>query len=330
MSSPLVWVVGAGGLLGSALLRELGDDGFRSAAPLTWTNRELLRRELSSALRAFGERLAAQRGRPWAVAWCAGLSVIGTGAAQLEADTETLRLLLELLSGEPELRNSPGAVLLASSAGGVYAGCQTSPIDESTEPRPSSPYGHEKLAQERLLSEWASDWAGRRSAAVSTLVARVSNVYGPGQRLEKQQGLISHLARCSLHDVPVHVYVSLDTVRDYLFADDAGRRLKDGLQRLQHAASGTHITKIYASENEISIAGLLGIFRQIAERPLRVVFGLHPASALQPARLQFRSRVWLPESSPCLDLAAGMTEVYLQQRALFVRGELPPPPAPAR
>ena len=163
---------------------------------------------------------------------------------------------------------------------------------------------------------------------ISTLVARVSNVYGPGQRLEKQQGLISHLARCSLHDVPVHVYVSLDTVRDYLFADDAGRRLKDGLARLFSEAPGARITKIYASEAEVSIAGVLGIFRQIAERPLRVVFGLHPISSLQPARLQFRSELWLPELSARFDLTSGIAEVYRQQRLLFERGELPVPPVP--
>ncbi|MES1173870.1 MAG: NAD-dependent epimerase/dehydratase family protein [Myxococcales bacterium] len=326
MSFPLVWVVGAGGLLGSALLRELGADGFRNARPFTWTQRNVLRAELEATLAEFGARVAEQPGRPWAVAWCAGLSVVGTDAAQLASDTDIFQLLLELLAQEPKLRDSRGAVLLASSAGGVYAGCGASPIGEHTPPAPSSPYGREKLAQEHLLLAWAN----RQPAPVSTLIARVSNVYGPGQRLEKQQGLISHLARCSLHDVPVHVYVSLDTVRDYLFADDAGRRLKDGLVRLLRDAPGSRITKIYASEREISIAGLLGIFRHIADRPLRVVFGLHPVSPLQPAHLQFRSQVWLPEATPCLELAQGMAEVYRQQRELFVRGELPAPPVPTQ
>lgn len=324
MSPPLVWVVGAGGLLGSALLRELGADGFRNTRPFTWTQRDVLRAELEATLAGFGARVAEQPGRPWAVAWCAGLSVVGTGVAQLQSDTEIFELLLELLAEEPTLHKARGAVLLASSAGGVYAGCPASPIGEHTAPEPSSPYGYEKLAQERRLVAWAS----AQSMPVSTLIARVSNVYGPGQRLEKQQGLISHLARCSIHDVPVHVYVSLDTVRDYLYADDAGRRLKAGLSRLFDEGPGARITKIYASESEVSIADLLGIFRHIAERPLRVVFGLHPISPLQPARLQFRSEVWLPEIRARFDLAAGIAEVYRQQRASFERGELPAPPPP--
>jgi len=324
MGAPLVWVVGAGGLVGSALLRELGADGFRSASPLTWTQRNVLRDEFNATLTAFRARLAEQPGRPWAVAWCAGLSVVGTGSAQLRSDSEILGLLLERLSAQPWFCDAPGAVLLASSAGGVYGGSAVSPISERTPAEPSSPYGQEKLAQERLLHDWAS----AQRAPVSTLVARVSNVYGPGQRLEKQQGLISHLARCSLHDVPVHLYVSLETVRDYLYADDAGRRLKHGLFRLFNEAPGAQITKIYASEREVSIAELLGIFRHIAERPLRVVFGGHPISSLQPMRLQFRSQVWLPEISAPFDLASGITEVYRQQRALFERGELAAPPAP--
>jgi UDP-glucose 4-epimerase len=135
------------------------------------------------------------------------------------------------------------------------------------------------------------------------------------------------MSRCLIHGAPAHIYVSLDTIRDYLFADDAGRRLVSGLSQLaqESPAEGLHVTKLYASEHEISIAGLLGVFRQIARRRLRVVSGLHAAASLQPRRLQFRSQVWVREVGKQVELIEGVSRVYHAQLALFRQGRLAAP-----
>ncbi|HEY1533874.1 MAG TPA: NAD-dependent epimerase/dehydratase family protein [Polyangiaceae bacterium] len=324
MSAPLVWVVGAGGLLGSRVLLELGADGFRAMPPFTWRDRERLHGELRAGLTAFVLRLAQTPGRPWAIAWCAGAGVVATSPADLETETANFGFFLQLLASEPALRRAPGYVLLASSAGGVYGASFACPISESTPVAPGSPYGRAKLAQEELLLSWARSQPG----SVSSLVARISNLYGPGQRLSKPQGLISHMSRCLIYGAPVHVYVSLDTIRDYLFAEDAGRRLALGLRQLVREAprEGLHVTKLYASEREVSIAGLLGVFRQIARRKLRVVSGLHAAAALQPRRLQFRSQVWPRDGGRQVELIEGVSRVYRHQLVLFRQGLLPSPP----
>ena len=210
--------------------------------------------------------------------------------------------------------------MLASSAGGVYGGSDASPITESTPPAPISAYGHAKLASEASLAEWARDRTN-----VSTLVARFSNLYGPEQRLDKPQGLISHMSRSSIYGAPVHVYVSLDTIRDFLFAEDAARGLVLGLRRLADC-NVQHVTKIYASERAVSIAGLVAAFRHIARRRLRIVSGLAPATALQPRRLQFRSQVWASLRERQVELIEGVSRVYAHQLALFRRGLLPAPP----
>jgi UDP-glucose 4-epimerase len=324
MSLPLVWVIGAGGLLGSSVLLELGADGFCSSPRFTWGDNALLRQEFRAGLSAFAQRLAQAPGRPWAVAWCAGAGVVATSAAALAAETANFASFLELLAAEPALGVVPGHVLLASSAGGVYGASSACPITESTPAEPSSAYGRAKLAQEELLLSWRRG----QSSRVSSLVARISNLYGPGQQLSKPQGLISHLSRCLIYGAPAHVYVSLDTIRDYLFAEDAGRRLVSGLRQLASEASteSLHITKLYASEREISIAGLLGVFRQIARRKLRVVSGLHAVAALQPRRLQFRSQVWARGTGRQVELIEGVSRVYRHQLVLFRQGLLPPPP----
>ena len=321
--SALAWVVGRGGLLGSSVERALGPKAWRPERPLAWSPRERLADSIEEAVRAFADRLEARSGEGWNLYWCAGAGVVGTSVAALEAETAALRLFLDCLGAEPRLRDLPGRIFLASSAGGVYGGSRERPLTEATPPLPISDYGRGKLAQEVALAAWA---AGR--PRVSTLVGRLANLYGPGQRLDKPQGLISHMCRCLIFGVPVHLYVPLDTIRDYLFAEDAGRRLVAGLARLaREAPGGRHVTKIYASERETTVAGLIGVFRRLARRQLRVVSGLHPVRAQQPARLQFRSTVWRDEAdSARTELLEGVSRVHRHQLALFQAGRLPAPP----
>jgi UDP-glucose 4-epimerase len=323
MTAPLVWVVGAGGLLGSAVWRALGPDAWRPERPFRWQSPAELSLHFQDAVRAFGQRVVREPGRPWVVAWCAGAGVVATSEAALEAETRVLQSFLDLLAADSSLKTARGHVLLASSAGGVYAGSVVCPITEATAPKPISAYGRTKLLQEEILLSWAR----KQPVSIATLVARFSNLYGPEQRLDKPQGLISHISRCAIHGVPVHVYVPLDTIRDYLFSDDAGRQLVAGLRRLvrESAAESVHVLKVYGSEREISIAGVLGIFRQVARRRLRVVSGLSPIGSLQPRRLQFRSRIWAEDSNTQVELVEGVSRVYARQLACFGRGHLPAP-----
>ena len=89
------------------------------------------------------------------------------------------------------------------------------PFTEHTTPAPISAYGRAKLRSEEIATEFAV----RTGSAL--LVGRLSNLYGPGQDITKPQGLISQLCRAQLTRQPLSVYVSLDTMRDYLFVDDA-------------------------------------------------------------------------------------------------------------
>ena len=328
--SALAWVVGRGGLLGSCVERALGAAAWRPERPLAWSEPERRAPSIAEAVRGFTARLAATPADGWILCWCAGAGVVGSPASELEAETASLRLLLERLGAaldeDPRTRTLPGRVFAASSAGGVYGGSPERPLNEASAPRPISEYGRAKLEQEEAVAAWAA-----ARPRVSTLVGRLANIYGPGQRLDKPQGLISHMSRCLIHGVPVHVYVPLDTIRDYLFAEDAGRRVAAGLARIgcEAPGGGRHVTKVYASERETTVAGLIGVFRRIAKRELRVVSGLHPVRAQQPARLQFRSAVWRDEpEGPRTELLDGVSRVHRHQLALFQAGRLPAPPLP--
>lgn len=320
--STLAWVVGRGGLLGSCVERAIASPVWRPERPIVWNDPVQLRESIADAVRGFRTRLAEESRDGWCVYWCAGNGVVGTSPDRLAAETASLRFFLERLGAALDSSQiiMSGRVFLASSAGGVYGGSAAHPVTEATPPRPISDYGRAKLEQEAALRDWAL-----ARPTVSTLVGRLSNLYGPGQQLDKPQGLISHMSRCLIFGVPVRIYVPLDTIRDYLFAEDAAMSIVAGMARLGLAAldGGQHVTKVYGSGNETTVAGLIGVFRQIAKRHLRVVSGLAAARSQQPARLQFRSMIWPDQPDlPRTELLDGVNRVHRHQLALFQAGRL--------
>lgn len=323
--STLSWVVGRGGLLGSSVELAISTPVWHPEYFFPWDNPPQLREALADSVQRFREGLLSQKVTSWNIYWCAGAGVVGTSAEQFSAETAALRFFLDHLGDAvaslPSCRN--GQLFLASSAGGVYAGSIGRPLTEATAPRAISDYGRAKLEHEELLHHWAS-----ARTNISTLVGRLSNLYGPGQHLEKPQGLISHMSRCLIFSVPIRIFVPLDTIRDYLFVDDAARRVVAGMQRLRREApSGDQqITKIFASGSETSVARLIGVFRQIAKRHLRLISVQSAVRSQQPMGLQFRSVVWPDEPSlPRTELLDGVNRVHNHQLAIFQEGRLASP-----
>lgn len=302
----LTWVVGAQGLLGSAVCRELAraDRRFVTHA-VPWDDPPTAITMLAAAAQGL---LAG--GGPWRIAWCAGAGVIGTSQRQLDQEIDVLSGFLDELrrsvlpgtgsTGTGSMRTrSSGALFVASSAGGVYAGSAEPPFTELTLARSISPYGHAKLAAEQLGAEFC------RQSGVPVLIGRLANLYGPGQDLSKPQGLISQLCRSHLTRSPVSIYVSLDTARDYLYVDDAARMAVAALERAE-AAGGLH-TKILATGQPTSVAAIVAELRRVTKRRPQIVLGASPNARYQTRDLRFRSVVW-PEIDTAVrtTLAAGM------------------------
>ena len=300
MSPSLTWVVGRGGLLGrhvEASLAAAEPDGsrWRPASPIRWQDARLAASDLDREAASFLE-LATQSAARWRLLWCAGAGVVATSPEAVEQETALLDRFLAALGNRlidhPGLARS-GTLFFASSAGGVYAASTDSPpFDERSAVGALAPYGREKLAQEALVMRVAE------SCETDALIGRLSNLYGAGQDLAKPQGLIAHVGRAALKREPVSIYVTLDTIRDYLYAPDAGRMVAGALlhretERADGAARAS-ITKIFASEVETTVATVLAVWRQVLRRPLRVALASSPTGRLQPRVLAFRSHV-LPE-----------------------------------
>jgi UDP-glucose 4-epimerase len=323
----LAWVVGRGGLLGAQVERLLPTEvpgatcWVPTPAGFSWNEPTRLGSELGEAARAFGRAVQAQRAG-WLVLWCAGSGGVGTPPGTLARESDALRALMGQLSTElaRRLAASPGLLLLSSSAGGVYGNSVDLPLTEDSPCSPISEYGRNKLRQEADVLRWVDETPG-----VSCLVARISNLYGPGRCLARSQGLIGRLAETLVHRRSLNIYVPLDTLRDYLYAEDAARYILRCVDRLRRCGARTSVVKIFAAEHSTSVAGIIGILSRVAKRPPRIVCMPHAMDREQPGRLCFRSRVWADLAPPALDLAAGIRAVYDHQLALFQRGELPPP-----
>jgi UDP-glucose 4-epimerase len=171
---------------------------------------------------------------------------------------------------------------------------------------------------EQALQDWVEIFPN-----TSCLIGRISNLYGPGQDLDKDQGIISHLSRCLIYRRPVNIYVSLDTRRDYLFADDCAHQIAASLSRLMTERPRA-ILKIFASEDSTSLARIVGVFfRMSKHHPL--IVSRQPRST-QPTGLKLRSEVWRNmRGLRKTDLAAGIHLVHEHQLALCRQCLLPPP-----
>lgn len=280
----LTWVIGAGGLLGQALAAVLRrhDRGTVVTTRILWTDVDESRAALRTFLRAFLDRAGATNAI-WRIAWCAGAGVTGTSATTLSNEVGTFAYFVgELTALAPP---ASGTLFLASSAGGIYAGSTTPPFTEMHQPHPLSPYGEAKLAAESVAGRFAHDTGN------AVIVGRIANLYGPGQNLAKSQGLIPHLCRAHLTGQPLSIYVSLDTIRDYLFVEDCASMIDDAMTAGHHGADPL-ATKILASQQGTTVGALIGECRRVFKRTPRLVLGTSTNARFQVKDLRLRSAVW--------------------------------------
>ena len=288
MTSKISWVIGASGLLGSAVHSALNAEKWepRQNRRFNWDNPHALREQFQVSVTEFLEAVPVG---VWRIFWCAGTGVVGASEEQLKQETQNLSTFLEVLGNALVGRNhTDGLFFLASSAGGLYAGSSESPATELTIPVPINSYGWAKLDQELLVHKFSN------VTKTPVLVGRIANLYGPGQNAKKPQGLITQICLSILQQRSCTIYVPLETSRDYLYAADAGQiicRCCDILQSSSSLPTSPITTKIIASGHNLTISQIIGECRRSTNRPLRVASAINKATKQQPKELRFQSVV---------------------------------------
>lgn len=260
---------------------------------------------------------ATHGGRDWRLYWCAGAGVIATNPDQLKRETDVFEAFLDRFS--KTVGSLRGAMFVASSAGGVYAGSPVGPpYSEESPTGTRSVYGEQKMHQELLAHEFAD------RTRTPVVVGRLSNLYGPEQDVLKPQGLVTHVGRAMLRREIISLYVPLDTIRDYLFSGDAGSMIVQALERHAEEAGLTGQTvlkKIFASEIDSSVASVLAAWRDVLKRSPRFVLSVNSLSGLQPGVLSFRSRVWPDLRVPSTTLVVGVHRILRAQLSRIQCGD---------
>ncbi|MGD2144265.1 MAG: NAD-dependent epimerase/dehydratase family protein [Anaerolineae bacterium] len=106
-------------------------------------------------------------------------------------------------------------VVLASS-GAVYGGQGEQPVVEDHRPNPQSPYAVSKLAAEYYVRTIGALWG------IETVILRVFNAYGPGQRLPPSHPpVIPRFLQQAQQGGSLVIFGGGGQTRDFVYVDDA-------------------------------------------------------------------------------------------------------------
>ena len=142
-----------------------------------------------------------------------------------------------------------------ASTGGALIGNATPPVDETSLPKPISPYGASKLAGEGYA------YAFSQCYGLRTIALRFGNVYGPWS--ERKQGAMNIFFKAIHAGEPIVIYGDGTSSRDYIHVDDIATALRLALERDVDGGTVLHI----ASGVETTVRELAGLCRSAAEVP---------------------------------------------------------------
>lgn len=280
----MIWVLGRGGLLGGAVAREVGKlrEVWSPSRPIRWTEIDSYQSTMDSAIDEFSSRLAGCGGS-WTIYWCAGVGTIGASDGEINGEFERVEYFLGVLASRLAGAASDGTLFYSSSAGGIYGASTEAPISEDSQVAINTAYGSMKLRVEDLFAKWASAMSSR------VAIGRISNLYGRGQNVQKQQGLVSAACLSLLKKRPLEVFVPLDTIRNYLYVEDAARVIVGFTEKVSGLPMATAELKIVCSPHNLSIAALLYEIRRVYGHRPPIGLGSRPISSLHNRNLSMNS-----------------------------------------
>lgn len=247
-------VVGSNGFIGSKTVLKLENLGHKVAC-ITSENRDLL------ASRSFWREL-----NPNQIVWLASKitpSVAHSNPDLVREELDEFHRFVEAIDG------IPAHVIYASSGGTVYTDTEL-PFSESSQATGANEYGKSKLAMEQILI----------NSDIRSTILRISNAYGPGQRLNRGQGVIGTWLSQVLDGNPISVFGSLENVRDYVFIDDVVNAIVSGIN--------------HSDKSDIfNIGSGIGLTLNELIQQIRTVTGVDFAINQLDGRSVDRTSIWL-------------------------------------
>lgn len=180
--------------------------------------------------------------------------------------------------------------IFASSGGTIYGKHSKAVISESDLERPEIPYAYSKL-----MAEHALRLVSMRST-MSSIILRITNPFGPGQVVSKQQGFIAAAMAALFNREPLHIWGDGTVVRDFVFIEDVANAF---LLSIAHQAR--HNVFNIGSGFGASLNDVCGIIQSLSTVPLEVVYEKSRIIDLRrnvlSNRLALKVLGWQPEVS---------------------------------
>lgn len=141
-----------------------------------------------------------------------------------------------------------------ASTGGALIGNAEPPVNETSAPRPVSPYGASKLVGEGYCCAYAGSYG------LATVILRFGNVYGPYSAHKK--GAVTVFAKALLRDEPFVIFGDGSASRDLLHVDDLCTGIIAALDRdnlrpatVLHLATGVETSVKQLAATMADVAG---------------------------------------------------------------------------
>lgn len=132
---------------------------------------------------------------------------------------------------------APNTKLIFSSTSGVYGDLQKPAIDEVDPVNPISFYALSKLTAERYIEMYHMFYG------IPYTILRFANVYGPGQTIKGEGGVIAIFMNKLFHSAPLLINGDGEQTRDFIYVADVAQALisvmEHGEAHTFHVSTGT-------------------------------------------------------------------------------------------
>lgn len=206
-----VAVIGSGGFIGSAIVRNLKLAQIE-VLPFTSKQSLIIDGEIHQNLQDAST-----------IIWCA--SRVNPITAEINPSLVELELAeWRAFLNTAQMQSGASQRVIFLSSGGCTYSSNSLPFTESSEANGTNKYGKLKLAMEKELIARQNRY----------LILRVANVYGPGQMHGRGQGVIAEWINSMRNNESLRVFGSLASFRDYLFIEDLCEAILDCLKLDYH------------------------------------------------------------------------------------------------
>jgi UDP-glucose 4-epimerase len=214
-------VTGANGFIGSAVVRELSENGHfvtalvRGAEALRPSSPQMRWAQADLRQPVDWRQLLNDVDCVFHLAWTTlpGPSNLDPIADASDNILSALRLM-EAIKDRRDIR-----LVFASSGGTVYGRLDVVPADEGHPLRPTCAYGVSKLSVERYLLLYQQLWG------LNSVSLRLSNPFGAGQARGRNFGAVTSFVECALKNRPIRIFGDGSVVRDFIHVTDAARAI---------------------------------------------------------------------------------------------------------